>query len=76
MLLDDNDAKALAEDPKFYDAPSIHAWSEPKHHAAIVRSRIYARCAKQILLWAAAEDTPKNEEHRNMTAEELEAKRQ
>ena len=48
----------------------------PKYYASLVRARRYARRTQQILLWNVAKGTPINNEHTNLTPEELDTKRE
>ena len=63
-------------DLKFADAPLIHPWNAPKYDAAIVRAQDYARRAQKVLLWCVAEDRPLSLEHRTLSDEELNEKRE
>lgn len=49
---------ALQDDPRFADAPYIHAFNEPKYHASQIRALHFARERKTIVLWLFAEDRP------------------
>ena len=58
-MLDSSDLSPnLEEDPRFADAPYIHAFNEPRYHAAQIRALAFAKAKKSILLWFFAEDRP------------------
>ena len=48
----------LTDDPRFADAPYIHAFNEPKYHASQMRALHFARERQTIVLWLFAEDRP------------------
>ena len=48
----------LTDDPRFADAPYIHAFNEPKYHASQMRALHFARERQTMVLWLFAEDRP------------------
>ena len=53
-----NDADERQLHKPFTDAPYLHPFNQPRYHALIVRSQLFARANNRILLWYIAIDKP------------------
>ena len=48
----------LQDDPRFAAAPYIHAYNEPKYHAAQIRALHFGMETRRVVMWFVAEDRP------------------
>ena len=71
---DDTDQRHMQK--PFTDAPYLHPFNQPRYHALLLRSVLYARSNKRILLWYQAVDNPYQGVDECLRGEALQRRRQ